>query len=49
MKEARELRQMINSLKSTDHESKNTSLRLNEKLNNYELALQDQRELLQRE
>lgn len=39
MKETRELRLMINGLKSTDHENKNTSIKLSEKVNNFELTI----------
>ena len=44
MKAARELRQMINGLKSTDHESKNTSIKLSEKVNNFEITIADLKE-----
>ena len=32
---------MINGLKTNDHEIKNTSIKLSEKVNNYEMTLHD--------
>ncbi|KAM3134438.1 hypothetical protein pb186bvf_013404 [Paramecium bursaria] len=49
MREARDLRSMINQVKSSDHDNKNTSIKLTEKMNSYEIALTDTKELYQRE
>jgi centrosomal protein CEP135 len=35
---------MINGLKSNDHESKNTSIKLSEKVNNFEITIADLKE-----
>lgn len=45
MREVRDLRNSISQLKSSDNDSKNTSIKLSEKLNGYEVAIQDLKEL----
>lgn len=49
MKENKTLRTQVHELKSVSNEDKNTSIKLNEKINSYEVAMQDLKDMYTRE
>ncbi len=49
MKEVSDLRKQLAEVKNVSNDSKNSQIRMNEKLNNYDLAIQDLKDQLARE